>query len=376
LKIPDFELERYFARYEFTTPYQLSASDVESLAVAELVELADPEARVLWSGLRLGYTESQGHPALRAAIASLYERVGADDVLVFSGAQEAIFAFHSVALGAGDHAVVTWPAYQSLFEVARATGAEVTLLPLRHEDGWAFHPEALHEALRQTTRAVVLNFPHNPTGALPARAAFEQAIVAAESRGAWLFSDEVYRWSEQDEAERLPAAVDVSLRGVSLGVMSKSFGLPGLRIGWIATRDRVLLERLAACKDYLTICTSAPSEILALIALRARDVILSRNRTLLSSNLARLGAFFARRPDLFEWVRPRAGSVAFPRLRGDLPVEQFTTRLREAEGVLLLPGTLFGHGGGHFRIGFGRRSFAEALERLARFVDRELAGHA
>jgi aspartate/methionine/tyrosine aminotransferase len=375
LRIPDFELERYFARHEFTTPFQLSASDVESLSVAELLEMADPEARELWSRLRLGYTESQGHPALRAAIASLYERVGADDVLVFCGAQEAIFAFHTLALGAGDHAVVTWPAYQSLFEVARAAGAEVTLLPLRHEDGWAFHPEALRAALRGTTRVVVVNFPHNPTGALPARADFEQAVAAAESRGSWLFSDEVYRWSEQDEAARLPAAADVSPRGVSLGVMSKSFGLPGLRIGWVATRDRALLERLAARKDYLTICASAPSEILALIALRARDAILSRNRALLASNLERLDAFFARRAELFEWVRPRAGSVGFPRLRGGPPVEAFTERLREAEGVLLLPGTLFGHGGNHFRIGFGRASFAEGLERLERFVDREPARH-
>jgi aspartate/methionine/tyrosine aminotransferase len=374
LKIPDFELERYFARFEFTTPFQLSASDVESLGVGELLELADREAHALWAGLRLGYTESQGHPALRAAIASLYERVEAEEVLVFSGAQEAIFAFHSVALGAGDHAVVTWPAYQSLFEVARAAGAEVTLLPLRPEDGWAFHPEALRAALRETTRVVVLNFPHNPTGALPTRSAFEDAVAAAEERGAWLFSDEVYRWSEQDEADRLPAAVDVSPRGVSLGVMSKSFGLPGLRIGWVATRDRGLMGRLAAYKDYITICASAPSEVLALIALRARDRILPRNRALLASNLARLDRFFARRPEAFEWIRPRAGSVAFPRLRVDRPIELFTTRLREAEGVLLLPGDVFGYWGNHFRIGFGRRSFPEALERLARFVDREMAG--
>jgi aspartate/methionine/tyrosine aminotransferase len=374
LKIPDFALERYFARYEFTTPFQLSASDVESLGVAELLELADPEARALWSSLRLGYTESQGHPALRAAIASLYERVAAEDVLVFSGAEEAIFAFHSVVLGAGQHAVVTWPAYQSLFEVARATGAEVTLLPLRHEDGWAFHPEALLAAFRETTRVVVLNFPHNPTGALPGKRAFEQAVAVAEERGAWLFSDEVYRWSERDEADRLPAAVDVSPCGVSLGVMSKSFGLPGLRIGWIATRDRGLIERLAAYKDYLTICASAPSEILTLVALRSRDRILTRNRALLASNLARLSEFFAQRHETFEWVPPRAGSIAFPRLRGDQPVERFTSRLREVEGVLLLPGVLFGHAGNHFRIGFGRRDFPTALERLERFADHELTG--
>jgi aspartate/methionine/tyrosine aminotransferase len=371
MRIPDFELERYFARFEFTTPLPLSASDVESLSLEELLALADPESRALWSQLRFGYTESQGHPALRAAIASLYERVDAEHVLVFSGAEEAIFAFHSVALRPGDHAVACWPAYQSLFEVARACGAEVTFLRLRHEDGWAFDVEALRAELRKTTRAVVLNFPHNPTGALPPRLDFERAVEAAETRGAWLFSDEVYRWSEPHEADRLPAAVDLSPRGVSLGVMSKSFGLPGLRIGWIATRDAALLERLAAFKDYLTICASAPSEILALAALRARDAVLSRNRALLATNLERLERFFAQRADAFEWVRPRAGSVAFPRLLRARPIEDFAARLRESEGVLLLPGTLFSYPGNHFRIGFGRRSFALALERLERFVDRD-----
>jgi aspartate/methionine/tyrosine aminotransferase len=370
MRIPDFELERYFARFEFTTPLQMSASDTESLSVEELLSLADDESRALWSGLRLGYTESQGHPALRAAIAALYERVDPEQVLVFSGAEEAIFAFHSVALGPGDHAVVCWPAYQSLFEVARAAGAEVTPFRLRHEDGWAFDPDALRAELRETTRVVVLNFPHNPTGALPARRDFERAVAAAEERGAWLFSDEVYRWSEQSEEERLPAAVDLSPRGVSLGVMSKSFGLPGLRIGWIVARDSTLLARLAAFKDYLTICASAPSEILALIALRARDVVLARNRALLLANLELLDRFFARRPDAFAWVRPRAGSVAFPRLLGDEPVETFAERLREREGVLLLPGSLFEYPGNHFRIGFGRRSFPEALERLERFAER------
>jgi aspartate/methionine/tyrosine aminotransferase len=371
VKIPDFALERYFARFEFSTPFQLSASDVESVGIEELLALADAEARQLWSSLRLGYTESQGHPALRAAIASLYETIGADNVLVFSGAEEAIFAFHSVTLAPGAHAVVTWPAYQSLFEVARAAGAEVTLFRLRHEDGWAFDAEAFCSELRATTRVVVLNFPHNPSGALPDRRRFERAVAEAERRGAWVFSDEVYRWSEQDEQDRLPAAADLSPRGVSLGVMSKSFGLPGLRVGWIATRDRALLERLAAYKDYLTICASAPSEILALIALRARQPILDRNRALLVSNLARLDEFFARRTDRFDWVRPRAGSVAFPRLRGRQAVAEFATRLRETEGVLLLPGDLFGHPGNHFRIGFGRRNFPEALGRLQRFVERE-----
>ena len=179
-----------------------------------------------------------------------------------------------------------------------------------------------------------------------------------------LLSDEVYRFLEYDEAERLAAAADCDARALSVGVMSKAFGLAGLRIGWVATRDAALRARLAAFKDYTTICASAPSELLAIVALRARARVIGRTMEILSPNLARLDAFMAAHADTLAWVRPRAGAVAFPRLLAPVPVEQFCAELVEHEGVLLLPGTLFGHAGNHFRIGFGRVDMPQALERL------------
>src|SRR6185369_16151435 len=164
---------------------------------------------------------------------------------------------------------------------------------------------------------------------------------------------------------RLPAAATISQRSLSLGVLSKAFGLAGLRLGWIATRDRAVRRRLAALKDYTTICNSAPSEILGLIAVRARDAILGRTRAIVRSNLAILDDFFARTV-WCSWVRPRAGSVGFPRLHA-VDVEQFSAGLIEREGVLLLPGSQFDYPGDHFRIGFGRRNMPEALARLERF---------
>ena len=184
-----------------------------------------------------------------------------------------------------------------------------------------------------------------------------------------LLSDEVYRFLEFDPGQRLPAAVDVSAIGISLGVMSKAFGLAGLRIGWIATRDSDLLRRVAAFKDYTTICNSAPSEILALIALRARETVLPRNRALVPENLAHLDRFFAGHGDLISWVRPRAGSVAFPKLSSGLPAEELCRDLLEKEGVLLLPGSAFEYPGQHFRIGFGRKNLPDALSRLERFIE-------
>jgi aspartate/methionine/tyrosine aminotransferase len=370
MRIADFALERYFARWEFAVRSLLCASDVEGWSMTDLLALADDETRALWDGLRLGYTESTGHPLLRAEIAGLYDEIDPAEVLVFAGAEEAIFCLVNVAVAAGDHVVATWPGYQSLYEIARANGADVTLHELHEADGWAFDVERLVRALRPDTRLVVVNAPHNPTGMLPTHAEWARLGDALADRGITLLADEVYRYLERDERDRLLAGADVYPRGVSLGVMSKSFAMAGLRIGWLATRDRDLLARCAAFKDYTTICSAAPSEILALIGLRARDRVLPRSRRIVTDNLVLLDDFFRRRRASFSWVPPRGGSVAFPRFLGDGSVDDFAARLVEAEGVLLLPGSQFGYPGNHFRIGFGREDLPEALGRLEAFLDR------
>lgn len=374
MRIADFELERFFARWEFAVRHLLCASDVEGWSMADLLALADDETRAMWAELRLGYTESTGHPLLRAEIARLYQHVEPDDVLVFAGAEEAIFCLANVALGPGDHAIVTWPGYQSLWEVGRATGADVSLHELREADGWALDVDRLVAGMVPETRLVVVNAPHNPTGMLPTHAEWRTLTDACLAHGVHLLADEVYRYLEVDEAARLPAGADaLPGLGISLGVMSKSFALAGLRIGWLATTDRALLARCAAFKDYTTICSSAPAEILALIALRARDRVLARSRTIVAGNVALLDGFFGRWAGTFDWVRPRGGSIGFPRLRADTPIDGFVAELVEAEGVLLLPGSAFGHPGNHFRIGFGRIDMPEALAGLERFASRTLA---
>jgi aspartate/methionine/tyrosine aminotransferase len=370
MRIADFELERYFARWEFAVRHLLCASDVEGWPMAELLAIADDETAALWRDLHLGYTESPGHPLLRREIASLYESATPDDVLVLSGAEEGIFALVNVLLGPGDHAIVTWPGYQSLYEVGRACGAEVTLHELREADGWAIDVEALRRQVTPRTRLIVVNAPHNPTGMLPGRATFDALVAIAAEAGARLLVDEVYRDLEFDEADRLPAGVDAGRHVVSLGVMSKSFAMAGLRIGWLASREHDLLARVAAFRDYTTICAAAPSEILALIGLRARQALLARSRSIVLDNVATLDGLFERWPETLSWVRPRGGSVGFPRLRADLDADRFAAELVEAEGVLLLPGSRFGHPGNHFRIGFGRTDLPEAVAGLERHLLR------
>jgi len=369
VQIADFALERYFARWEFAVRHVLCASDVEGWRMADLLALADDEARARWEGLRLGYTESAGDPALRAEIARLYETLEGGDVLVFSGAEEAIFCLLSTAVGPGDHAIVTWPGYQSLHEVARASGAEVTLHDLREADGWDLDVERLVAGIRPATRLVVVNAPHNPTGMLPSPAAWQALADACAERGVRLVADEVYRFLEHDGRAPLAAGADLDPSFVSIGVLSKSFALAGLRIGWLASRDRDLLARCAAFKDYTTICAAAPSEVLGLVALRARETILARSRAIVAANLASLDAFLAARRGFASWVRPAGGSVGFPRLTATLDADGLAAELVGAEGVLLLPGSAFGHAGNHVRVGLGRSDFGAALQRLEAFLD-------
>ena len=222
------------------------------------------------------------------------------------------------------------------------------------------------------TKLIVVNVPHNPTGALPDAGTYRAVAEIAAEAGATLLSDEVYRFLEFDPLDRLPAGADVGPHGVSVGVMSKSFALAGLRIGWLATHDARLRDAAARFKDYTTICASAPAEILSLVALRAREAVLARSRSIVDANLALLDGFFARRPEQFAWVRPRGGSIGFPELRAGVPIDRFADDLISAEGVLLVPGSIFGHAGNHFRLGFGRTDLPAALAGLEAFADRTL----
>ena len=373
VRIAEFALERYFARWEFAAEHLLCASDVQPYPMAELLALADDETRALWDGLELGYTESTGHPLLRREIAALYESIEPEDVLTFAGAEEAVFCLANVLLGPGDHAIVTWPAYQSLHEVGRAAGADVTLHELHESDGWAIDVDRLRAQVTPATRLIVVNTPHNPTGMLADRATYDAIVAIAAEAGAHLLVDEVYRSLEFDETERLKAGADAHPRGISLGVMSKAYAMAGLRIGWLASHDRDLLARLMAFKDYTTICSSAPSEILSIIALRAKGQVLARSRDIIAANLELLDAFFDDWADRFTWVRPRAGSIGFARLTvPGVRIDDWAAELVQTEGVLLAPGSVFEYPGNHFRIGFGRTDLPEALARLEAFAERTL----
>lgn len=367
--LPDFRLETYFARWEFSARYHLTASDAQTLPMSELLALADDDGRERWESLTLGYTETRGLPALRAAIAATYTTAEPEDILCFAGAEEAIYLAMRTLLEPMDHAVVLTPNYQAA-ETVPLSVCEVTGVALQPGDGWALDVDAIAAALRPTTKLVSVNFPNNPTGALPAPDAWARLVQLCDERGIILFSDEVYRGLEADP---LLQATDLSGTAISLNVMSKAYGLPGLRIGWIACRDRAVLDRLERAKHYTTICNAGPSEILALIALRARDRILERNRGIIARNLPLFEEFFGQRSELFEFTAPDGGCVCYPRYLGPDGVEAMCAELVEQAGVLLLPASIYASEltetpKDRFRLGVGRTGPEEALAAWAEWL--------
>ncbi|MFI5298422.1 MAG: aminotransferase class I/II-fold pyridoxal phosphate-dependent enzyme [Polyangiales bacterium] len=372
-RYPPFELERYFARHEFTAKFLLSSSDCETWTAQDLLAM-EKGAQEAWLSLPLGYSEASGLPALREAIAATYAGIHASEVLIHTGAEEAIFHFFHGLFGAGDHVIVHAPCYQSLRTLPLSVGAEVTLWQAREEAGWALDLDDLRSALRPDTRAVVVNFPHNPTGFVMSAADQASLVSLCRAHGLWLLSDEVYRGLELSPLDRLPAACDVYEKAVSLGVMSKSYGLAGLRVGWIATRDRTVREAMIRMKDYTTICTPSLCEHLALLAVKHRDRLHERNRSIIEANLSRLDDFFRLHPGVLAWRRPLSGPIAYPAYLGARPVDAFCDEVVREAGVMLLPGSVYGEQTPNVRIGFGRKNLPEALDALGQYLTLRSAG--
>jgi len=377
--LPDFELEAYFSRWQGSMTHSFTASEAETMTVGELLALAGEPLEAL-AEVDLGYRSSAGSPSLRSEIAATYGQVGAGGVLTFAGAQEGLFWTLAELLRGGGHAVVTVPNYQSMESLPLSSPAEVTGLPLWRGSGadlrWELDLDRLEDMLRPDTRVVAVNFPNNPTGYLPGEATFRTLAAMCEERGIYLVSDEVYRGVEIDPADTLPQVADLSPLGVSINVMSKSFGLPGVRVGWVASQDTALLARLEGRKHYTSICNPGPSEYLATLALRHADQIHERVRGLIASNVELAADFFAEFGDLVAFESPRGGSVSFPRYLGTDGVETFVRRSVEEAGVMMLPASVYQSRLAptpldRFRLGFGRVGVPAAIRALRSHLNGE-----
>jgi aspartate/methionine/tyrosine aminotransferase len=373
MPLPTFKLEEYLTQYEFSAPYLLCCSDAETMSVNALLTMASTEDANRWQNQTLRYTEPFGDPALRTQIAeTLYPGMSADHILCFAGAEEGIFASLTLLCQPDKHVIVLAPCYQSLKEIPAKQGSQVSTILLQEANNWKIDLNTIAQALKPNTSGIIINFPHNPTGQIITQAELTDLVALCEQHDLWLFSDEVYRLLGNPSSGWASPAATLYPKALSLGVMSKAYGMPGLRVGWIACQDKALLERIKKLKDYLSICNSGPSELLSLIALKNQAAILARNNAIVENNLALVEAFISHYEGLFQWVRPQGGCVGFVRYKGKDTVDNFCQTLVKQAGVLLLPGSVYDCTTPHFRLGFGRKTMPDSLNRLEGFLSRAI----
>ena len=383
LNLRPFLIERYPGWNDCLK--SLSSSECEPLTLPELLAYADDEGLGLWNSLSLGYTmPSEGSDYVRNEIAvSNYDNITTHQINVCAP-QEGISLALQALLSPGGHVVATVPCYQSLTEVARSIGCEVTpwtpkirIKPNSQLKEYYFDPEDLTQLLRPNS-TLITNFPHNPTGALPTHDEFMTILAMCDHYKSWLFTDEMYRGLEHDPGNKLPSVADSYSKGIALAGLSKVYGLPGLRIGWLACQDAAVMARVAELKDYTSICPPAPSECLAYIALKAREKLLARNHQIVKDGLDELRSFMANHVQYLEWYEPRGGTFSFVKLRSQRSVkdsllvhnhihefesaEVYSTALRTRTGLMVIPSSLFpGSGDDKLRITYGRTGMSAML---------------
>ena len=369
-----FALGDFLARWTSRLPHDLSTSDSETLSLSALLALATAEARDRWHSLQLGYTDPRGSPELRTAVAARHRVLVADDILCCCGAQEAITCVLKALLPSGSHAVLLLPIYQPS-EMVLGSICAVTGLALREEEGWQPDPDRIEAAFRPDTRLVVMNFPNSPTGASIDPDRLKALVVLCRRHGVWLVNDEIYRQTEIVQGVlQPPMLADLYERGISINGLSKGFGLAGLRVGWVACRDRTLLDAALVAKSTLSTCLSGTSIVLAAIALAAEDRIVPAARAIGSANWRKLQAIIDTRPDLFAPEPARNLAIGYLRYLGADSAAAFADRLARENGILLLPGTLWQTQLAplpvdRVRIGLGHRRSGSALDALAKVGD-------
>jgi aspartate/methionine/tyrosine aminotransferase len=369
VKIEPFALERWMTAHELSASYDIAESGILPLSTNDLLAFEEPEERqAILEGLLetpLGYSEASGSLELRTTLANTYRDRGPENVLVTTGAIEANFLLFNVLLDPGDHVVAVNPAYQQLNSIPRAVGAEVALWRIRSES-YRYDLDELERLMTPRTRLIVVNTPHNPTGAMLSEEELGRVYGLVESVGAWLLCDEAYRWIEVPGGDPFaPPAVDYGPSAISVGTISKPFGLPGLRIGWMTAPAEIVIE-CWSMRDYTSLSPGKLSDALAILAFKHRDRIVERNRKIISQNLEATNRFVEERSEFLSWTPPRGGLLALLRYELDVPSLELANRLSEERGVMLAPGSAFGFEN-HLRIGIGQDPpvFAEGLRRAA-----------
>jgi aspartate/methionine/tyrosine aminotransferase len=369
MKIKPFGVEIWMNQYETQCAYNLAETCVESLTVAQLLEIAGKRDVILGEllPLKLTYGAIEGSERLRGNVAALYTRQKIENVTITHGAIGANALVYATLVEPGDRVISVLPTYQQHCSIPESLGADVQIHRLREENGFLPDLDAIERLLTRNTKLIAINNPNNPTGSLMDRAMMQRVADMAARVGAWVLCDEVYRGIDQQGDELTVSMADLYQRGISTGSMSKAFSLAGLRLGWIvAPAD--LIHSVSIHRDYNTISVGMLDDHFASIALEHQGAILARNRAIVRENLAILDRWVAREPSI-SYVKPKSGTVALLKYDFDMPSRDFCVRLLEAEGVMFTPGSALDMEG-HVRIGYAnnRAVLEEGLARVSRFL--------
>ena len=370
MKLANFSNERHFAKNKLAAKYILSASDCDGYRMSYILSLAATHEKEIWDNLILGYTDAIGSEPLRNALLPFYQTIGLDEIVV-SSADEATFAFMNVFLNSGDHFVCMSPIYQSLYQIAKDLGCNVSYWkPEINNEKWYYNPNDLKKLISSKTKLIVINFPHNPTGFCPNLEDYKAIIDIARKNGITIFSDEMYRFLHQNKEENLPSACDLYEEAISLWGTSKTFGLAGLRLGWLTSKNTTLLKRIVSFKNYLSFCNNAPCEILTTIALKNFDTLVVPNLEKIKSNIALFETFHNKHANVFSFIKPNCGTTAFIKLNIKETAMDFSEKLVNETGILLMPSETFDYGTSHVRIGFGRENMKFVLDILDNYLSK------
>lgn len=362
--------------------FSLSNSFAQPPRSEELVELAlargDRQIVDNFHKHSLEYTPNGGSQDLRHEISKLYgPKITADNILVFTGAQVALQTAANALVGAGCHSIVFTPCYQSVQECPVHARSEVTKIRLKPENNWQIQMNEVESALRDNTRYIVVNEPSNPAGTLMTQDLQQKLVRLAAQKNIFILSDEVYRLLEHNEKDRLPAMADAYDRGMSVVTLSKPWGACGVTIGWIATQDMKLKQRLVDAQYFGTACPSRASEIQAIMVLRGSDAILAKNMEIIRRNKSLLDKFLDKHKEFFEWVNPIAGAIGFVKFKGPWSSSELGEQLAGV-GISIKPAYCFADDlmetgcndyDAYFRIGYGEEKMPKALEALEAFVE-------
>lgn len=358
-----FAVDAYFTENESKAVYMMGSSDPESLLLGETgVDLSsfacDP----------IGYALGNGYRPLLEKLSGFYREVSPEGIAMMNGGEEAIYVTMRALLKPGDQIVVHMPSYQSLWTVATEIGCSVLPFRPRFESGWSFDVDELAAAITLQTKFLVLNYPHNPTGACLTKAQMNSIVELCSERDICLIADEAYRFLRLDEQCSDASFADLHENSVALGSFSKTFAAPGLRLGWVATRNSRLMKKILAYRHFTSTCPNLPCQWIATALLNRGQSIIDRNNAIVRENAALLAWFVQKHAELFDYVAPQGATMAYVKLLKGCSSTAFCKEILADTGVLIVPSSVLEESEQFIRVGLCRDDFSEGIRILDEYL--------